>query len=180
MGSKSGKHPQKRNFTEPAQLNIDLNAEKFEPPPKWKSAFLREFEEQSEEERLRAQEEEEIEEIMDPQWEKKIQEYNLQPVSYTSHVYTWRRDKFEPPSGNGLEFWQGNNEQGEGIFSSAISKHNPKKHDVFRSVAIDCTVHFHFTIDNKDRTKIFRIKQIPTEFTLKNGCLKYYDFRLHL
>ena len=109
------------------------------------------------------------------------QEYNLQPVSYTSHVYTWRRDKFEPPPGNGLEFWQGNNEQGEGIFSSAISKHNPKKHDVFRSVvAIDCTVHFHFKIDNKDRTKIFRKKQIPTEFTLKNGCLKYYDFRLHL
>ena len=86
-GSKSGKHPQKRNFAEPAQLNINVNAEKFQPPAKKKSSMLREMQEQSEEERLRAQEEEEeIEEIVDARWDDVVQTFNLQPVSYSSHV----------------------------------------------------------------------------------------------
>ena len=70
--------------------------------------MLREMQEQSEEERLRAQEEEEeIEEIVDARWDDVVQTFNLQPVSYSSHVYTWRIEKFDPPSGNGLQFWQG-------------------------------------------------------------------------
>ena len=137
--------------------------------------MLREIEEQSEEERLRAQEEEEedIEEIVDPKWERKVQEHNLQPVSYTSHVYTWRRDKFDPPSGNGLQFWQGfwvNNKESKALFTSATSKGIRDKHDIYRSVvAIDCKVHFHYKIGDRDKTKIFRIKQIATEITRKNG-----------
>ena len=170
-GSKSGKHPQKRNFAEPAQLNINVNAEKFQPPAKKKSSMLREMQEQSEEERLRAQEEEEeIEEIVDARWEGVIQKFNLQPVSYSSHVYTWRTEKFDPPSGNGLQFWQGNDQKGQGIFTSATSKGVRDKHNIYRSVvAFDCKVYFHYKVDNKDRTKIFRLKQIATEITQKNG-----------
>ena len=174
-GSKSGKHPQKRNFAEPAQLNINVNAEKFQPPAKKKSSMLREMQEQSEEERLRAQEEEEeIEEIVDPKWEKKVQQHNLQPVSYTSHVYTWRTEKFDPPSGNGLQFWQGKDQKGQGIFTSATSKGIRDKHNIYRSVvAIDCKIHFHYKIGERERTKIFRIKQIATEITPKNGFPRF-------